>query len=47
MDAIINPIKKFFDQDYIYGVEIIVILGIVVFLLYVFYCLGIIKTPEK
>lgn len=47
MDAILDPIKGLLgDVNYVYAVEIIVILSIVLTLLYIFHALGIFKKEK-
>ncbi len=47
MDQILGPITGFLDSvNYVYVVEILVILSIILVLLYIFYSLGILRKEK-
>lgn len=47
MDPILRPIKNLFaDMNYVYMVELLVILSITCLLLYIFYALGLFRKKS-
>lgn len=47
MGMLLNPIRNFLrDMNYVYMVEIVVILSIIAFLLFVFNSLGLLKQQK-
>jgi uncharacterized membrane protein len=48
MGSLFEPITRFFQTvNYVYIVQVIVILSIIALLLFIFYSLGLIKLPEN